>query len=82
LRKTKKVQGGKSIAIQDGITIDGHDSPSFTPGLGLSGERTILIIEIMARTKSLRSEETVWNSVLLRRPGAEMLSLFLEVIIR
>jgi hypothetical protein len=39
LRKTKKVQGGKSIAIQDGITIDENDSSSFTPGLrALRGE--------------------------------------------
>ena len=39
LRKTKKVQGEKSIAIQDGKTIDENDSPSFTTGLrALRGE--------------------------------------------
>jgi hypothetical protein len=32
LRKTKKFQGGKSIAIQNGKQIDENDSP-FIPGL-------------------------------------------------
>ncbi len=37
--KDEEGQGGKSIAIQDGITINENDSPSITPGLrALRGE--------------------------------------------
>jgi hypothetical protein len=39
LRKTKTVQGGESIAHQDGETINEGDSSSFIPGLrALRGE--------------------------------------------
>ena len=56
----KKIHGGESIAIQDDETSQMIHRASLQV-LELSGERTTLIIEIMARTKSMRSEETVWN---------------------